>query len=236
MPVVPGVNGASATGAVAYAFPDDTNGAATNLVADIATARTTQGRKVILTVGGAGNSMVFPTRADSQAFVDSIEAIYTRLGGFDGLDWDTYEGITASTTEMIWISQQLKAQYPGFLITTPPAPWNTVDRTFCSAMLAANVLDWAAPQYYDGPSLATQAYMVQSVPIWTGLLGADHVVVGFGVNAGVTNYMTQQEASDTWTALVAASPTLLGAFDWQINTDIAQGSPFAEGVALLINP
>jgi chitinase len=224
------------TGAVTFALPDDGIGAATNLVADIAYARTTQGRKIILSVGGAGNSMTFPTRAKSQAFVDSIAAIYTQLGGFDGLDWDTYEGISADTSEMIWISQQLKAKYAGFLITTPPAPWNPVDQTFCKAMLDAGVLDYAAPQYYDGPNLATQSYIVPNVATWVSLLGPTHVVVGFGIDAGVTNYMTKDEAISTWNAVEAATPTILGAFDWQINTDLAQGSPFAEGLALVINP
>ena len=79
------------TGAVYWTAPGDGRGAATNLVADIQYARSTQGRKVILSAGGAGNGMSFPNRTTSQAFVDSVAALYGTLGGFDGLDWNTYE-------------------------------------------------------------------------------------------------------------------------------------------------
>ena len=51
-------------------------------------------------------------------------------------------------------------KFPDFLVTTPPAPWSSVDRTFCADMLAAGALDYAAPQYYDGPGLATPAYVI----------------------------------------------------------------------------
>lgn len=57
----------------------------TNIKADIAFARQSQGRKIILSVGGAGNGMSFPNRTKSQTFVDSIVTIYNQLGGFDGL-------------------------------------------------------------------------------------------------------------------------------------------------------
>ena len=115
--------------------PGDGLGAATNLKADIAYARQTQGRKIILSVGGANNGMSFPNRGKSQAFLDSVGDLYQQLGGIDGLDWNTFEGSQApDTSEMIWISQTLKATYPGFIITAPPAPWNTVDQTFCAQM------------------------------------------------------------------------------------------------------
>jgi chitinase len=139
------------------------------------------------------------------------------------------------TTEMIWIGQQLKGMYPGFLVTTPPAPWSTVDQTFSSQMLAAGALDYAAPQYYDGPNLATQAYVVPSVDTWAGLLGEEHVVVGFGV-ANATNYMTIQQAVSTWDAVLANHPGIGGAFDWQIDVDQSTGWPFAMQVGPLVNP
>ena len=222
------------TGAVYFTMPGDGRGAATHLVEDIAYARTTQHRRIMLSVGGAGNGMSFPNRTKSQAFVNSIVSIYNQLGGFDGLDWNTFEGSQApDTSEMIWISQQLKAKYPGFMISAPPAPWNSVDKTFCKAMLDAAVLDYCAPQYYDGPNLAEPDYVVGNVDEWVALLGAEHVVVGFGINSA-PNYMSRAQAIDTWNRVEAAHPTIRGGFDWETGTDETQNWPFANGVAPLI--
>jgi hypothetical protein len=230
------VGGEPGTGAITWTPPGDGLGAATNLNADIAYARGSQGRRIILSIGGAGNDMSFPDRTTSQTFVSSVAALYTQLGGFDGIDWDTYEGSDSpDTTEMIWIGQQLKTMYPGFLVTTPPAPWSTVDQTFCSQMVAAGALDYAAPQYYDGPNLATQSYIVPSVDTWSALLGESKLVVGFGI-ADATNYMTVAQVVSTWNAVDLNHPNLRGAFDWEIDVDQASGWPFAIQVGPLVNP
>ncbi len=222
------------TGAVSWTAPGDGRGAAANFVSDIQYARAVQGRRILLSVGGAGNGMSFPTRAKSQAFLDSIEALIGQFGGLDGLDWNTFEGSQApDTTEMIWISLQLKQRYPGFLITAPPAPWNQVDRDFCKAMFEAGALDYAAPQYYDGPNLADPSYVATNLPTWVSLLGADHVVLGLGLNT-LPNYMSESQAAATWNAAAAAYPAVRGAFDWEVGTDETQGWPFASGVAPLI--
>lgn len=222
------------TGAVSWTPPGNGKGAATNLKADIEFARKSQGRKIILAVGGAGNGMSFPNRAKSQAFVDSIVGIYNQLGGFDGLDWNTFEGSQApDTSEMIWMSLALKQRYPGFIITAPPAPWNPVDKAFCAEMVRAGALDYAAPQYYDGPNLAEQSYIVNSVDEWSTLLGASHVAVGFGV-WNQPNYMTPAAAAATWNQLESKHPDLRGAFDWAINLDEGQGWSFARSVGPLI--
>ncbi|WP_246120852.1 carbohydrate-binding protein [Chitinolyticbacter meiyuanensis] len=224
------------TGAVQWNAPGDGRGAATNLKADIQYARSTQGRKIILSVGGAGNGMSFPNRAKSQAFVDSVIGIYNQLGGFDGLDWNTFEADqTPDTSEMVWISQQLKARYPGFLISAPPAPWNARDKTFCRDMLVAGVLDYCAPQYYDGPNLAEVSYVVNNVNEWVALLGAEHVVVGFGV-WNQTNYMSIDQATTAWNQIKASHPAIRGTFNWQIGTDETQGWPYATRMPPLVNP
>lgn len=224
------------TGAVTWTAPGDGRGAATNLKADLKYARSTQGRKIILSVGGAGNGMSFPNRAKSQTFVNSIVAIYNQLGGFDGMDWNTFEGSqTPDTSEMIWISLELKRLYPGFIISAPPAPWNPVDLEFCRAMVAAGALDYAAPQYYDGPNLNQPAYVVENLKQWVSALGASRVMVGFGVN-NAANYMSKEQAVTIWNQVKANHPEIRGGFNWQINTDEAQGWPFANAVGTLINP
>ncbi|WP_437667411.1 glycosyl hydrolase family 18 protein [Sorangium sp. So ce1182] len=222
------------TGAVEWTPPRDERGAATNLNADIQYARTTQGRKIILSVGGARNGMSFPDRQKSQTFVDSIVDIYNDLGGFDGIDWNTFEADqNPDTAEMIWISLELKRRFPGFIITAPPAPWNERDKRFCKEMVDAGAMDYAAPQYYDGPDLDQQAYIVNSVNEWVSLLGPTHVVVGFGI-WDQTNYMSIDEAVPTWNEVEVNHPTLRGAFDWQIHIDESLGWPFADRIGPLV--
>jgi chitinase len=224
------------TGAVYFDLPGDGRGAATNFVADLQYARTVQHRKIILSVGGAGNGMSFPTRTKSQAFVDSIVALYNQFGGFDGLDWNTFEGSQApDTSEMIWMSLELKRLFPGFIITAPPAPWNSVDMQFCQAMLNASALDYCAPQYYDGPGLDVPSYVASNAAQWVSLLGESHVVIGFGVSDAV-NYMTIDEVKTSWNMVKAQSPGIRGAFDWQIHVDEAAGWSFANTMGPLINP
>jgi hypothetical protein len=222
------------TGVVTFADPQDGRGARTNLKADIQLARTSQGRKIILSVGGQGGGMSFPNRTKSETFIASIEEIYEHLGGIDGMDWNTFEADQApDTDEMIWISLELKRRHPGFLISAPPAPWNQLDQEFCKTMVEAGAMDYAAPQYYDGPNLATQGYITQSVDAWVKLVGAEHFVVGFGI-WDQDNYMAIDDAVATWKQLEQKHPTLRGAFDWQIHVDEANGWPFVNQIGPLV--
>jgi chitinase len=223
------------TGEIYFDPPDDGRGANTNFVADIQYARKVQKRKIILSVGGANNGMSFPNRTKSTTFLNSVIDLYEKFGGFDGLDWNTFEAQqTPDTDEMIWISKKLKLRYPGFLITAPPAPWNPVDMTFCQSMVKANAMDYAAPQYYDGPNLAVQSYIVDNIKQWVSLLGASHVVVGFGVAPGQDNYMTADQAMDTWKEIQSTYPNIRGAFNWEVHTDEALGWAFANTVGPLV--
>jgi hypothetical protein len=228
--------GSAQTGAVAFTLPADTNGAATNWAADIQTVRNVQHRKVILSVGGSGFTMAFPDRAYSQAFLSSVQALYNAWGGFDGLDWDTFEGISPNVTEMIWVSQQLKAAYPGFIISAPPAPWNTSDQQLCVSMLQAGALDYCAPQYYDGPNLADPSWILPNVDVWMGLMPPKNFVFGFGIDPTLTNYETIAVGISVWQSIAAKYPSIGGAFDWQINEDLLNGAPFVDQLAPLVNP
>lgn len=222
------------TGAVYWTPPGDGRGAASHFRQDLHHVRAVQGRKVILSVGGDGNGMRFPDRARSRAFLASIVALHTALGGFDGLDWNTFQaGQAPDTLEMIWISLELKRLYPGFLISAPPAPWNEIDQRFCRDMLRAGALDYAAPQYYDGPNLADPDYVLTNVAAWVALLGASHVVVGFGINSAA-NFMSEKQAIATWTALRHRHPALRGAFHWELDADERQGWPFARKLGPLV--
>ncbi len=223
------------TGEIYFDQPNDSRGASTHFSDDIQYARNVQNRTIMLSVGGAQNGMSFPNRTKSQTFVNSVVTLYKRFGGFDGLDWNTFEGDQApDTDEMIWISKELKQLYPGFLITAPPAPWNRRDMTFCQAMIQAGAMDYAAPQYYDGPGLANQSYVANNINQWVSLVGESHVVVGFGVNPNQPNYMTIDQAVATWKEIKSQHPALRGVFDWEVRNDEAQGWVFANNVGPLV--
>lgn len=222
------------TGAVYWKAPGDGRGAAAHFKEDLQHARRVQGRKVILSVGGDGNGMSFPERAKSRAFVASIVDLYRQFGGIDGLDWNTFQSNQRpDTAEMIWISLELKRLYPGFIISAPPAPWSSIDQRFCHDMLSAGALDYCAPQYYDGPNLADPAWVAANVDQWVKLLGAAHVMVGFGIN-NAPNFMSDAQVAGTWRELQRRHPDLRGAFNWELATDESQGWPFARKIGPLV--
>jgi chitinase len=222
------------TGAVQWNNPGNGRGAATNFKADLAEFRRT--RTAILTVGGARANVDISTRARAEAFLDSIKRIYGELGGFDGLDWNNYEGAQQpDTDQMIWISLQLKAAYgQSFAITSPPAPWRPADVTHCKAMIEAGVMDMVSPQYYDGPGLAEEGYIVKSVNEWVARMGdASRVGVGFGL-ANAVNFSTRAAVEGAWKTLAARHPKLRGAFNWDMPTDEGLGWSFANYVGPLM--
>jgi chitinase len=97
-------------------------------------------------------------------------------------------------------------------------------------MVQANAMNYAAPQYYDGPNLATQSYVVNNIKQWVSALGASHVVVGFGAIPNQPNYMTIDQALATWNVIRSTYPRIQGVFNWQIHADEAQGWAFANRV------
>ena len=222
-------------GAVALDPAGDARGAEHNLVADIAYARASQGRSVLLSVGGASRGIGFDSRATSARFVSSVRIVVDRLGGIDGLDLNTFEAdATPNLAEYSWISRQLKSAYgPRFAITSPPAPWSPADRKFCQAMVGAGLMDLCGPQYYDGAGLATPAHITGDIGNWVNLVGADKLCVGFGIgDAG--DYMTIDQCVATWNTVRAAHPAIRGAFVWNVATDESNGWGFANRLGPLV--
>ena len=228
-----------AAGTVGWRSPGNGRGAATHLLSDIAYARSFQGRSVVLSAGGAGAGISFSSRTESDRFVRSIREVITTLGGVDGVDLNTFEADAAPRfPEYAWIARQLKTEYgPDFAVTAPPAPWSERDRQFCAEMAAAGLLDLCSPQYYDGPDLAVQDYVVGSIGEWAGLVGPKRLCVGFGVAPSTPDrYMSPEQCASTWQAVDAAHAGLRGAFAWNDATDEATGWGFAGRMGSLVNP
>lgn len=226
--------GGKPAGTLKFTAPPNGNGAWTNWAADMQLSRK-QGRKFILSAGGAGQAIRFTDRSVSANFVNSVVEFYNAWGGFDGLDFNTFEAdADPNAPEMIWIAKELKRRYPGFLITAPPAPWNKRDQRFCKDMLNAGAIDYCAPQYYDGPDLSDPAYLLENIKVWMDLMGPQNVVVGFGVNDELNNYWKIDLVVDTFKTLEPRYPDVKGVFDWRLDWDARDGYPFARRLGPLV--
>lgn len=222
-------------GTLEFTPPGDGHGAWTHWAEDLQFVRRVQRRRVLLSVGGAGQAVRLNDRAASVRLVESVDRFYAAWKGFDGLDLNTFEGQAApNVPELIWVGRELKRRHPGFLITAPPAPWNPADQRLCAAMLRAQALDYCAPQYYGGPQLGDPAYLLDNLATWVRLLGAEHVVVGFGLDAGLPDYWTEDAAARTYARARARFPGLRGAFGWRLDWDARRGFPFAVRLGSLV--
>ena len=233
------------TGAVQWNKPGDSRGAGSNLKNDLKVLR--ERACVLLSVGGANAAITLSSRTRSQAFLDSVSAIYTQLGGFDGLDWNNYEGeYPPNPTEMIWVSQQLKARYgTTFAITTPPAPHRATDKALVQAMAKAGVLDMASPQYYDwGDGLSSAAHIPyitgtsgNAYPAWVARTGSAALTgVGMKHSGGTGTGMTVNDLVTAMKQLRAKYPTMRGGFVWELPQDEKQAWAFAKQVGPILNP
>jgi hypothetical protein len=180
-----------------------------------------RGQKVILTVGGANNGFNFDDRTKSQNFVKSFRKMYEVLGGVDGCDFNNFEAaIGSSATEMIWIAQQLRASYgENFAITAPPQPNSAQDRSMLQEMSNAEVLTYAAPQYYDWTGFNEPGFISNSIRQWVALLGdASKVVVGMSGNH--SNGPSVEDCIREWDSIKSAHPTIRGMFCWSAQTNL----------------
>jgi hypothetical protein len=190
-----------------------------------------RGGIVLLTVGGAGAQVPLPDRAATNRLLASISEVHSQLGGFDGVDWNTYEGDPAPpTSELIWASHELKRVYgPDFAITTPPAPLAASDLAHCRSMLDAGALDLVAPQCYDVPGLDARD-IAGTISWWARGLGQpDRLAVGFGL-AGAVAAHPSGDVPAAWRAALARVRGLRGAYVWDVAADAAAGWAFADKV------
>jgi len=222
-----------------------------------------KGQRVVLSVGGANARFYFETRTQSQAFLNSFITIRNALGGkIDGIDFNTFEQMSspatdggvyppladgsdnpawaACITEMIWIAQSLKNLYgPTFSVCAPPHPgryYAPFDWKLMKAMVDANVLDYAIPQYYDSPDFLTAAAIEEYVNIWIAHLGASKVGIGFGSNyiaePGPTYTVSTAVARQVWTNIRQYNPTLKAAFGFSAQHDYEATTPWSFGTGM----
>jgi hypothetical protein len=184
-----------------------------------------RGQRVMLSIGGSGQGIVFGNRRTSEQLVRSVVRINRRLGGtldepaLSGVDFNTYESHAhPDTAEYLWMVTELRQLFgEEFGISSPPAPWSKRDQVFCREMLDAGAMDYVAPQFYDGPGLARSDYLLQQLDIWISRVArgdARRVVVGFGVHQSLQDYWSPAEVATTWARVQRRFPDIRGAFVW----------------------
>jgi hypothetical protein len=250
-------NGYSANWNLLFMFSANSNGDgsyrwSSSTPINIAAARTA-GKRIILSLGGAGNVYNFLTRAASDRCVASIVAINQQWGGttanpvIDGVDFNTFEAQALSnqrdvqTAEYIYMGQKLKTTFgANFIVHGPPAPWNNDDQIMCKAALAAGAFDFVSPQYYDG-GLATFNTINgpdtagSSIAAWIKNVAggnASKVGVGWGLDwngDGPPNYMTREEIDRSWVDLEARFPGLRAGWIWRSDFDTDQTGNSSNG-------
>lgn len=196
-----------------------------------------QGRRIVLSIGGANNHFDFPNRAVSDKFIADFQAINARLGNpFSGLDFDNNEGSTPITTsEYIYICQRLQQIYgQRFLITYPAASWDGTNLNLARALVNAGIPNfYAGPQWYDGPGLNDAGNVMSQFTNWANVVGQERMMIGFGIRNSA-NYWTGATAAACLRQVLARFPRMAGIYDWEYVYDRSVGNPFANQVAPIL--
>lgn len=203
------------------------------------------GIRCIMVVGGAGWQMRFDSTAKENNFMASIDTLYQQLGGFDGIDFNTFEAglFTQPSSNMISLSQKLKTAYgSNFSISAPPAHYSATDMALISAWNAASsgaLFDFVTPQIYDdrsgpGASIYTQSVLYNATTKWIPYVGnlASKVTMGTGSNF----YWGASTASNVaaWNQMKngGASTYVRGVVGWSTVDDQNAASPWSFANAL----
>ena len=177
-----------------------------NLYENIQNLRRNYNKKVILSVGGAGGQMHFNGDVPRDKAHNELTYLINSIGGVDGIDWNTFEGITLSDTEidrMIWISQMLRNDFGSdFIITMPPSVTydrQTHERNVASRFKYAGVLDMAFPQFYDGSGNDLVSTFDARRAQWVTNGPLDASDFGFAMDFGYsTTTLTEAGAVGVW--------------------------------------
>lgn len=214
-----------------------------------------QGRKVILSVGGANGTISVSDATSATNFASSVYAIMTQYG-FDGVDIDLENGVTPSAlaSGLRQLSQKAGSD---LVITLAP---QTIDMQstegdyFQLALSIKDILTIVNMQYYNSGAMLGQnqaVYSEGSVDFLTALadiqlqggLRPDQVGLGLpastsGASSGYVSPSVVNAALDCLAngtscgayTPAAKYPTIRGAMTWSISWDASNGYAFADAV------
>ncbi|WP_460498875.1 chitinase [Glycomyces tarimensis] len=244
----------SPTGAVDFALDPVLNYSEADFKSDIAAIQS-EGRKVIISVGGEKGNVTINDTASANAFADSVLSLMDEYG-FDGVDIDLEHGINATAIETAM--RRIHASAGSDLVYTM-AP-QTIDFQSTSGgyyQLAVNtkdILTIVNMQYYNSGTMLGcdgQVYAQGDIDFLTAQAciqleaGLAPSQVGLGVpavpSAAGSGYVDASMVNDALDCLSTrtncgdftpdrAYPGIGGAMTWSINWDATNGYHFADTV------
>lgn len=169
-----------------------------------------QGKRIILSIGGAGGHVNVGNR---QAFVNGILAVNAQIT-LDGIDWDL-EGPSMSPTDVVWIAQQLDAARGAHMANTMVPNGSNVSQYLpvAKALQDAGLLDEYGQQFYDAvvSKEAALGRINQAIDY-----GIPENKISIGMMVGSADvYWTIQECLDNVTWIKQQRPNLKGGYLWE---------------------
>jgi chitinase len=227
---------------------------AAQFTSDIATLHS-QGKKVIISVGGADGTISVANATSATNFANSVYSLMQTYG-FDGVDIDLENGI--NVTYMTSALQQLSAKAGSNLIITLAPQTTDVQSTsgdyFQLALNIKSILTLINTQYYNSGTMngcdgnvyaeATENFLT-ALPCIQLQGGLNPAQIGLGLPASTSaagsGYTAPGTVDNAISCLANGSncgsfkpsstwPTIRGAMTWSINWDASNGYAFANTV------
>lgn len=230
-----------------------------NFISDINTLHT-QGKKVIISVGGANGTISVSNATSATNFANSVFSLIQTYG-FDGVDIDLENGI--NPTFMASALQQLSAKVgPSLIITLAPQTvdmQSTSNGYFQLALNIKSILTIVNMQYYNSGSMigcdgkvyseGTEDFLVALACIQLqGGLRPDQVGLGLpaSTSAAGGGFVSPSVVNAALDCLETGAncgsfrpsttyPGIRGAMDWSINWDASNSYNFANTIGPHLN-
>ena len=175
-----------------------------------ANALRAQGKRIILSLGGAGGHINVSNR---QSVVNSILSINSQIT-LDGIDWDL-EGPSMTPADVVWIAQQLDAARGAHMANTMVPNGSNVNQYLpvAKALQDAGLLDEYGQQFYDAVVSKEAALGRIDQAIAYGI-PENKISIGMMVG-GADVYWTVQECIANVTWIKQQRPNLKGGYLWE---------------------
>lgn len=175
-----------------------------------ANALRAQGKRIILSLGGAGGHINVGNR---QGVVNGILSINSQIT-LDGIDWDL-EGPSMTPADVVWIAQQLDAARGAHMANTMVPNGSNVDQYLpvAKALQDAGLLDEYGQQFYDAVVSKEAALGRINQAIAYGI-PENKISIGMMVGSADV-YWTVQECIANVTWIKQQRPNLKGGYLWE---------------------
>ncbi|WP_162529714.1 glycosyl hydrolase family 18 protein [Nocardioides caldifontis] len=211
--------------------PDDGSGVSAAEFARQVRVAQTQGRRVVLSIGGANPvGLRMETQAHVDQLVSSVSSIVDTYG-FDGIDWDLEQAGTFSADTLTAATRAFTDRYgPEFIVTAAPSPSSAPYKEF--ARRVGDDLDLITPQYYGYVSADRVADIRWRTFELIETYGVAPYRIGFGAKVG-NDALTSPVGvwRDAVIAMQHRYPDFGGAMVWDATAERLAGNPFATTVS-----